>query len=496
MASSLPTTLYTAAEVRRLDRIAIDDHGITGMALMERAAAASYQLLRTRWRGAQTILVLCGAGNNGGDGYCLAALAKADGLTVRVQQIGDHAQLTGDALLALTRCIDLAPHPWHGIGDGYDVIVDALLGTGLDREVDGLWREVIDTVNNDDTPVLSLDIPSGLNADTGRIMGAAIRAHATMSFVGLKRGLFTADGAACSGTVYFDSLGIPGDAYAKVNATTRRIVLDDLRTLPAPRSPSSHKGVYGHVLVVGGDHGFAGAGRLCAEAAARVGTGLVSLATRRAHAATVTSLVPEIMSYAAENARAIKTLLRQATVVALGPGLGQSSWSIELFAAALDTQLPLVMDADALNLLAREPTHSARWVLTPHPGEAARLIGVETRAIQSDRFTAAREIQRKFGGVVVLKGSGTIIVDDQITVSICTAGNPGMASGGMGDLLTGVIAGLLAQRDALAIAVTDAVRLGVCLHAAAGDAVAGGRERGLLASDLIPELHRLINVTT
>ena len=496
MHSSLPKTLYSTAEVRDLDHIAITRYAIPGLTLMQRAAQAAYKLLRTKWPHAKKILVLCGSGHNGGDGYCLAALAKADGLTVEIQYLGDARRMEGDVLEVATRCADMAPRAWCGISDQqYDVIVDALLGSGLERMVDGKWRQVIDAINDQNAPVLSLDIASGLHADTGHIMGVAVRADATISFVGLKRGLFTGDGVMISGEVYFSSLDIPDNAYTKVKASAERIALDDFRRRLLPRSPSSHKGDYGHVLVVGGDHGFCGAARLCAEAAARVGSGLISVATRKAHAMTITSAVPEIMSHAVTDIEDMQPLQQRATTIALGPGLGQSPWSVKLFAAALDSKLPLVVDADALNLLAREPTHSTRWTLTPHPGEAARLLGVDTKAIQADRFAAARDIQRKFGGVVVLKGSGTIVADATLTFSICGAGNPGMASGGMGDVLTGVIAGLLAQRDALPMEDADIVRLGVCLHAAAGDSAAMDAPRGLLASDVIGKLRGLVNVT-
>jgi NAD(P)H-hydrate epimerase len=187
--------------------------------------------------------------------------------------------------------------------------------------------------------------------------------------------------------------------------------------------------------------------------------------------------------------------MEKANVVAIGPGLGQSTWGMSLFSKVLESELPLVVDADALNLLAQEPVYSDRWILSPHPGEAARLLNCDSKAIQSDRIVAAREIQKKFGGVVVLKGSGTVIVDDKEKVSICSAGNPGMASGGMGDVLTGVIAGLMAQRTSLGLDIGDAARLGVCLHASAGDNAAADGERGMLASDLMPWLRKLINVS-
>lgn len=499
---SLPNKLYTAAQVRELDRITIEEFSIPGITLMESAGDAAYQLLRSKWPEAENILVLCGPGNNGGDGYILARLAKADDLAVKLQQVGDHTKLAGDALLAAERCTSGGLEPMQVSKedlDEYDVIVDALLGTGLDRQVSGQWQEVINAINRCHTPVLSLDIPSGLNADMGQVMGCAVNADATISFIGLKQGLFTGQGVEYAGDLHFNNLDIPDEVGIKVNSMTEQITLDDLQSFLLPRSKSSHKGNFGHVLVVGGECGFAGAARLCAEAAARTGAGLISLATHANHAGYFTMSVPEVMAHAIKNSNELLPLLEKANVVAVGPGLGQSNWGMSLFSKVLESKLPLVVDADALNLLAQDRATSDRWVLSPHPGEAARLLNCDGHTIQSDRIAAARKIQKKFGGVVILKGSGTVIVDGRKDggqkVSICAAGNPGMASGGMGDVLTGVIAGLIAQRVSLGLDIGDAARLGVCLHASAGDNAAADGERGMLASDLMPWIRKLLNVS-
>jgi len=493
---SLPKKLYTAAQVRELDRIAIEKFSIPGITLMESAGDAAYQLMRTNWPGAKTILVLCGPGNNGGDGYILARLAKADGLAIKLRQVGDHTKLAGDALLAAERCtassLEFMAYSKEDLSE-FDVIVDALLGTGLDREVLGQWQEVINAINHCNIPVLSIDIPSGLNADTGQVMGCAVNANATITFIGLKQGLFTGHGVEYAGDVHFNDLDVPDGVGTKVNSMIEQITLDDLQSFLRARLKHSHKGSYGHVLVVGGDNGYAGAARLCAEAAARTGAGLVSLATHGDHAGYITMAVPEVMAHAIENPSELMPLLEKANVVAIGPGLGQTTWGMSLFSKVLESELPLVVDADALNLLAQEPVTSDRWILTPHPGEAARLLNCDSNTIQSDRIAAAREIQKKFGGITVLKGSGTVIADDKGKVSICSAGNPGMASGGMGDVLTGVIAGLMAQRTSLGLDIGDAARLGVCLHASAGDNAAADGERGMLASDLMPWIRKLVN---
>ncbi len=494
----LPKTLYLAAQVRELDRAAIEDFSISGITLMELAGKSAYELMRGKWPEAKSIVVLCGPGNNGGDGYVLARLAHAEGISVKLQQVGDHGKLKGDALTAakhyFTDGIQAEPFDENAL-DECDLIVDALLGTGLDREVTDQWQTVIETINHSDIPVLSLDIPSGLNTDTGQVMGCAVRADATITFIGLKQGLFTGQGVEYAGQLYFNNLDVPDAVYKNVISMTEQITLSGLQGLLRPRSKDTHKGDCGHVLVVGGDAGFSGAARLATEAAARSGAGLVSLATHVDHAGFITMTVPEVMAHPVANSKQLKSLLDRATVVAIGPGLGQAEWGISLFSKILETDLPMVVDADALNLLAKEPVFSDRWILTPHPGEAARLLNCDTQTIQTDRIAAAKAIQKKYGGIVVLKGSGSIIADAEGKVSICSAGNPGMASGGMGDVLTGVIAGLLAQLINQGVSMGDVTRLGVCLHAAAADKAALDGERGMLASDLMPWIRRLANVS-
>ncbi|MGE0387916.1 MAG: NAD(P)H-hydrate dehydratase [Gammaproteobacteria bacterium] len=489
----LPDALYRAASVRRLDRAAIDDAGIPGVTLMQRAGEAAWLVLRRRWPAARRIAVMCGAGNNGGDGYVIARLAHADGCEVQLVQVGDVRRLGPDAALHARAAADagLAPRALDAAAlGGLDVVVDALLGIGLDREVGGDYRRAIDAIDAARVPVLAVDVPSGLNADTGMPMGAAVVAAATVTFIGVKQGLLTGRAADHRGELWFADLDVPAQVYGRVAADARVADLARERSALAPRARSGHKGDHGHVLVIGGDLGYAGAARMSAQAAARTGAGLVSLATHPEHAALAAIAQPEIMARGVADRHGLQVLARRATVVALGPGLGTDAWGESLFGAALDLELPLVLDADALNLLARAPLRRDDWVLTPHPGEAARLLGVATAAVQADRFAAAAAIQARYGGVCVLKGAGSLIAAGDGPPAVCVHGNPGMASGGMGDVLTGVIAALRAQRlDASA-----AARLGVCLHAAAADAAAlRDGERGLLATDLFPHLRRLVN---
>lgn len=488
---TLPEALYTADQVRELDRRAIQGHGIPGYTLMQRAGAAALEVLGRMWPRGRVLAVVCGPGNNGGDGYVLARLARAAGWEVRLAAVTDPGALQGDAARAWG--------DWRAAGggvvsldaalEGCDVIVDALLGTGLGRPVEGAMAEAILRINAVGVPVLSLDIPSGLGADTGAVLGRAVRARATVTFIGLKLGLFTGEGREHGGEVHFDALAVPAAVYAGMIPAAARADAAVLGRLPRRRR-SAHKGDFGHVLVVGGAPGMPGAVRMAAEAAARVGAGLVSVATHAGHAAFIPLARPEVMAHGVTAPDDLDPLLERATVVAVGPGLGQGDWGRALLQRVLAWEGPRVLDADALNLLAGAPQRRGDWVLTPHPGEAARLLGCTTARVQADRPAAAAALQARYGGVCVLKGSGTLVHDGR-GLTVCTGGNPGMASGGMGDVLTGVLAGGMAQ--GLAATPGETAVLGVCAHARAADMAAGEGERGLLASDLIQRLRGVVN---
>ncbi len=491
---TLPIELYRAAQVRELDRIAIQERGIPGYTLMSRAGEAAFQLLRQRWPKAWRVEVICGGGNNGGDGYVVARLARQAGLDARVMTLVDPATLHGDAATAWQDAcvaeIPISTFNAAALSDA-DLLVDAILGTGLEREVSGGWREAIAAMNAHSAAILALDIPSGLHADTGAVLGTAVQAASTITFIGLKQGLFTGQGPTYCGEVHFAALGVPPDIYPTLHPACWRYTGEDLLTLLPRRSRSAHKGCFGHVLVIGGDQGLAGAARMCAEAAARCGAGLVSIATRAVHAGLQAAVRPELMFHGVETPEQLEPLLNQATVIAIGPGLGRGEWGQSLLPIVLASDKPLVLDADALNLLAVEPSYRDDWILTPHSGEAARLLKMTPAQVEADRFTAVEEIALRFGGVVVLKGAGSLIASKADgSVALCTAGNPGMASGGMGDVLTGVIAALAAQGFPL----FAAAKAGVELHGRAGDQAArAGGERGLLATDLLPFLRKLVN---
>jgi ADP-dependent NAD(P)H-hydrate dehydratase / NAD(P)H-hydrate epimerase len=490
---SMPRELWTAAQARELDRRAIEGHGIAGRELMERAGTAALDALMRRWPESRALTVVCGAGNNAGDGYVVARLAQRSGLAVRLLALVDPDSLRGDAALACRDYRDAGGviGRWDGVGDpgGDGPLIDALLGTGLDRELSGAFAAAVESVNAAGRPVVALDIPSGLHADTGRVMRHAIQADLTVTFIGLKLGLFTGRGPALAGEVVFASLDLPAELARGQEPAARRLDAGVLRDWLPPRQRDAHKGRFGHVLVFGGDEGMGGAARLAGEAALRAGAGLVSVATRPRHVGMILAARPELMCHGIDGPEPLPALLARATVVAAGPGLGRAAWGRALLEAALASGLPTVLDADALNLLSEAPGRSDRWILTPHPGEAGRLLGSDAATIEADRPAAVRELRTRFGGVVVLKGAGTLICGAGPALWLCDRGNPGMASGGMGDVLTGLVAGLAAQLGDL----ERAACAGVLVHALAADDAAGRGERGLIASDLLATVRPWLN---
>jgi hydroxyethylthiazole kinase-like uncharacterized protein yjeF len=488
----LPIEIYSVATVREIDRTAIEDEGIPGYTLMTRAGAAAVRAARERFPDAKRWQVVCGAGNNAGDGYVVARLAAQDGIVVSVLALVDPESLTGDAATAYG---DFAAEggvvmPWEGtLDDEAGLIVDALLGSGLERDVTGEFAGAVSAINAHSAKVMALDIPTGVHGDTGQVMGTAVEADLTVTFVGLKAGLFAGEGAEFSGAIVFDGLDVPEHCRPHAEAMSRRISSRVLRRCLKRRPRGAHKGDFGHVLIIGGGEGMPGAVRLAGEAALRTGAGLVSIATHPSHATIVAGTRPELMSHGIPDAESLAPLLERATAIAFGPGLGTSEWARQLFAAVSELELPCVWDADALNLLAETPAKSERRIITPHPGEAGRLLGESASAVQADRRVALNALREKYGGVVVLKGANSLVTSKKEVPWLCTSGNPGMASPGMGDVLTGVVAALLAQglgKEASAV-------VGVEGHARAGDRAARSGERGLIASDLVAELRRVVN---
>jgi NAD(P)H-hydrate epimerase len=490
--TNLPAEIYSVAAVREIDRAAIEDEGIPGYTLMTRAGGAAVSTAREHYPAAKRWQIVCGAGNNAGDGYVVARLAAQDGIEVSVVTLVDPASLKGDAATAYR---DFAADggvvmPWEGkLDPEAQLLFDGLLGSGLERDVEGNFAAAVEAINRHPASVIALDMPTGVHGDSGIALGAAVRADVTVTFVGLKAGLFAGDGPGLCGEVVFAGLDVPAHCRREGDALYRRIDARLLRRHLPPRARQAHKGDFGHVLVVGGGPGMPGAVRLAGEAALRCGAGLVSVATHPSHATQLVGARPELMCHGISDAGDLAGLLQRATVVAFGPGLGQSDWAKDLFEVMRDVETLSVWDADALNLLATAPSTMEQRVITPHPGEAARLLGTSARSVQADRRAALGSLQEKYGGVAVLKGANTLVSSRRGVPWLCVAGNPGMATAGMGDVLTGVISAMLGQ----GLAPEMAAAAGVEVHARAGDQAAALGERGLIATDLLAELRGIVN---
>lgn len=491
---SATVTLHDTAALRRIEAQATTLLGGDAFELMRRAGRAAWHCALRNWPQAQRIVVVCGPGNNGGDGYVLARHALEAGRNVRVVHLAEHTPRTELARRARDdyRSIGGRSEAFIDVLPPADLLVDGVFGIGFDRVPEPAVRALIEAINVHPAPRLALDVPSGVDADRGTAPGAAVRATRTLEFIAAKTGLRTGPALDLTGKLELAELQLPPETRVGVVSQAIGLTPENLRPALRPRRRDVHKGSFGRVFCLGGDHGSGGAILLCAEAALRTGAGLVEVATRETHIAALLARRPEAMVRAVERGDDLVTPLQHADVVAIGPGLGQELWGRVLLKATLAAGKSMVIDADALNLFAahEQQTTLVDAILTPHPGEAARLLGITTQAVQSDRFAAAQALVERFNAVVVLKGAGTIIAAPAQTPRVIGVGNPGMAVGGMGDLLTGIIAALRAQ----GMSAFDAACYGTLLHATAGDAAAKeGGERGLLPSDLLPHLRRLAN---
>ncbi|MCP1650659.1 NAD(P)H-hydrate epimerase [Pseudomonas nitroreducens] len=485
---NLPLDLYSAQQVRDLDARLIAA-GTPGFELMRRAAHAAWRALRRQWPDAGEITVLAGHGNNAGDGYLIAALALRAGWRVRVLAVGEASRLSGDAASAHgeARSVGVAIDAWSERAELRGVLVDALLGTGLGGEVREPYAAAIGAINASGLPVLAVDIPSGLSADTGQVLGCAVHADLTVTFIGLKLGLFTASGPDQCGELAFD--GLDADpALISEDGVARRLAPASLARLAA-RPKAAHKGQFGHALVIGGDTGMGGAALLAAESALRCGAGLVSLATRTAHVPAALARRPELMVRGVSSSAELLRLAERADVLVVGPGIGREAWGRVLVSAAASLACRQVWDADALNLLSEGlvARPSADWLITPHPAEAARLLGISTAEVQADRPKAAHTLAQRYQAVVVLKGVGSLVASPDGRLALCSHGHPAMAGAGLGDVLSGILGALLAQ----GLPAFDAACLAVWLHACAGESL-GAQGRGLAAADLIPAVRQLL----
>ena len=485
--SQFPKALFTQAQVRQAELSAVSQGASSLYELVERAGTAAFECLTKHNPNASSVFILAGSGNNGADALVCARLALASGMAVSVMMTS--AAGTPECRQALAHYLkdggELLPKAVAPILAA-KIIVDGLLGTGVRDAVRDDMAEYICAINDNAAWVLSLDLPSGVIADTGAVAGVAVMADVTLCFGGWKQGLLTGKARHYSGELEFAALGLT-PFFAEASA--QRVGKETLKDYFAARARDSHKGQSGKVTVIGGDMGMAGAVRLASEACLRAGAGLVTVISRPEHQLTVNVSRPELMFWGCDLVdMEVYLRLGWAQVIVLGPGLGKHDWGYNLFKAVGLSDKPCVLDADALNLLSNEPRRQTNWVLTPHPGEAARLLGCSVAEIEQDRFAAVRAIQQKYGGVVLLKGAGTVIFDGKQMV-VAPVGNPGLASGGCGDVLSGIIGALMAQgMDNM-----QATVLGVVVHGCAADLTAIQGERGMLASDLMPFIRQLVN---
>lgn len=498
-ANSLTESLFTADGVRALDRFLIDERGVDGYGLMQKAARTAFRQVLRHWPSASHIVVLCGAGNNGGDGYLVALNALRHGLEVTCVTVADPQKLSGDARRAWQDAVeaDVSMTPWPDLDDGArssliggdTVVVDAMLGTGARGRPRAPMNEVIGWINRGASPVLAVDVPSGLDASLGTAEGDAVQADVTATFIGRKIGLVTGKGPHFAGEVAYDTLAAEQDIEGCQAEPVATLATWDSRKngLPVP-SLSAHKGDFGHVLVIAGDRGFGGAGLLAAEAAARSGAGLVSLATRPEHVSPALARCPSLMVRGVIHGNDLAPLLEKADVVVCGPGIGQAAWGQQMLQQVLASGKPRLLDADALNLLStRVAVSSDVQVITPHPGEAARLLGCSVAEVEADRLAAVRRLQQEFGGIALLKGAGTLVSAPVGLPVVIGGANPGMATGGMGDILSGIAGGFMAQAvKGAELELADAVANAAALHLAAANVASRQRGyRSLLPQDVL-----------
>jgi ADP-dependent NAD(P)H-hydrate dehydratase / NAD(P)H-hydrate epimerase len=501
--------VVTAAQMQAMDRMVIEKFGLTGRLLMENAGRGATRcfLERIYRQTPGRVGVIAGRGNNGGDGFVIARYLAQRGIDVRVYLLSERARVHGDAAANL-QLLPAWGVPVTELPDGDSLArhqdelasckswVDAILGTGLTAEVKGFFRQAIEFINRLRNPVLSVDIPSGLNADTGQPCGACIRATTTTTFGYPKIGHVVYPGIQYCGVLDVIDIGIPPAVAQSIDPPQTLLSAQNVRPLLPQRSPESHKGNHGHVLVVAGASGKTGAASLAAAAALRAGAGLVTLGIAASLNPILEVHLTEAMTIALPDTGdgilkaaafdAIAAAAEGKTVLALGPGMGTAPSTRELIRRlVLEIDLPLVLDADGLNNITGDAAdlaaRRAPLVMTPHPGEAARLAGMSVAQVQTDRLEAARRISASFRAVVVLKGARTVVAEPGGRIWINASGNSGMASGGMGDILTGVIAGLAAQGCSL----LEAARIGVFVHGVAADRLGRQTPYGYLAGEVL-----------
>jgi NAD(P)H-hydrate epimerase len=509
--------VVTAEVMQQLDRRTIEEAGIPGVVLMENAGRGTVGVLLKNYphvlKG--TVAVIAGKGNNGGDGFVIARYLINRGVRVRIFLLGARGKIRGDAKInldsvlkmqvPLTEIKNSAGWKVHrGELEGCTLIVDAIFGTGLTADIGGLIGEVIHHLNGLTIPTVAVDLPSGLHPDTGAVLGCCVQADCTVTFGLPKRGLFLYPGAQYAGSIKIVDISIPSAFVDEALLPDHVLSFADMSQALKVRNPDTHKGDYGHVLAIAGSRGKTGAAVLTCQAAARVGAGLVTLGIPESLHAIVEQKLTEVMTEPLSEHTAgflglssfekIRELMEGKKVLVLGPGLSTGEDTVKLVHAVIkESSIPVVVDADGLNALGAHPgvlqQVDVPVVVTPHPGEMARLVGVSVREVQGDRIAIAKDFARRYGCYLVLKGARSLIAEPDGSLAINLTGNPGMASGGMGDLLTGMIPGFIAQGYDCA----TSIKLSVFIHGLAGDLLR--RERGpvgFIAGDVLSEVPRVL----
>ncbi len=508
--------LTNASQMRELDRRACEEFGVPSIVLMENAGLRTFDVVMRKLKdmGGSRVAIVCGRGNNGGDGFVVARHLHESGVDVRVFVIGPEDGIKGDALtnlniakltgikvLSITDTEKLAMRLAHA-----DLVVDALFGTGVKGEVSGLPGEVVEAINDSGRCVVSVDLPSGVDSDTGQVIGSCVRADTTVTFALPKIGLVQYPGAAYAGDITVAEIGIPEAAIRTAGITTFFTEASDVKYRLPMREPDSHKGTFGHAALIAGSVGLTGAAALAAASAVRAGAGLVTLGIPHSLNDIIEAKVTEAMTVPLPEteARSVSSaaieqalaLIEKCSCVAIGPGLGMHPDTVRFVQEILpEITKPMVIDADALNAISENVEIMSKLqsaaILTPHPGEMSRLTGTPVAAVQSNRVNTAMEAAVQFGATIVLKGAGTVIASPDGEVWINSTGSPALASGGTGDVLTGTIVGLLAD----GIAPMDAAICGVFIHGLAGEMAADTLgEVGVAATDLLPFLTKAIDL--
>lgn len=487
---NLPQLAYSAQQVKENEAKVAALLGIDMYQLMQAAANSVFSVLNTYYPEAKRVLVIAGGGNNGGDGYLVAKQCLAHGIDTVVFAAKPVETLTGDAAKAAAEYCAANGAFVSAICGEFDVVVDALLGIGFSGVLSDEYQTIIATVNRLACDKIAVDLPSGIDATSGAVERCAVNANHTVTFIALKQGLLTGAAVDYIGKLHFAPLGM-ADAFCKtISSSVTVLQLAQLINHLPVRQPSSYKNQHGHVLLIGGDSGMGGAIRLASEACLRAGAGLVSVATHPTNVSAVLSGRYELMVQGVEKSAQLHQLIKKANCVVVGPGLGQSSWGQMIWQSLLSTELPesMVIDADGLNFMVQGTMPNAtNVVITPHLGEAARLLGCEKRDIELNRFNAVLKLVDKYNVVSLLKGPGSIICDgNQYQINL--SGTPSMASAGMGDVLSGIIGAFLASR----LSAFDAASLGAAIHGLAGEQAQVGGKRGMLAADLFPFIRQLV----